>query len=475
MSSLSQQTPDLPLSLPRRPYGLWVQIALLAAVLLAYHFMLLSRGARLGAVNPQTSPLYGDIQHYPTFALKAQALLWTAAAALLATGWLLLMWRALRRRTMPVALLAVLPLAAFAVNASVQMTNGGPPALLQPFKELGYEYYADVPRVESVGQFLHDYVELAPTLGLHPGTHPPGGVLLLYLVNKAVGGGVVSAVLASIAIGALGSILAFLIARRLYGPSTAIIAAGLYVVTPNLVIYGATCMDAVFAFFPLVGIYLYVRSLEERPLLYGALAGLALGLAAMFTYATSVVGMFIAIHGLLRLAGRRDQRIVWSLGACGVAFVAFFLSLYAATGFNLIAALHHAIDWDSRLMDKAKATLTRRLTIGVGNLAAFLIMVGIPAAVLWLRQLWPAIKHGLKGDSLVLAFVLALLICCFSGLFTMEVERIWLFFSPLVLIPAAAWLDRWHSQHPHWRLGLWLGLLTLLQTLLLELRIDTGS
>jgi hypothetical protein len=475
MSGLSQQTPDLPLSVPRRPYGLWAQMALLAAVLLAYHYMLHNRGTWLGAVNPQTSPLYGNIQRYPTLALKAQTLLWTAAAALLATGWLLLMWRARQRATMGLGLLLMMPLVAFAINASVQMTNGGPAALLQPFEELGYEYYADVPRVESVGQFLHDYVELAPTLGLHPGTHPPGGVLLLYLVNKAVGGGVVSAVLASIAIGALGSIPAFLIARRLHGPSAAIIAAGLYVVTPNLVIYGATCMDAVFAFFPLVGIYLYVRSLEERPLLFGAMAGLALGLAAMFTYATSVVGMFVAIHGLLHLARHRNTRTLWSLGACGVAFVAFFLSLYAATGFNLIAALRHAIDWDSRLMDKAKATFSRRLTIGVGNMAAFLIMVGLPAATLWLRQLWPAIKHGLKGDSLVLAFVLALLICCFSGLFTMEVERIWLFFSPLVVIPAAAWLDRWHSQHPHSHLALWLGLLTLLQTLLLELRIDTGS
>ena len=69
-----------------------------------------------------------------------------------------------------------------------------------------------------------------------------------------------------------------------------------------------------------------------------------------------------------------------------------------------------------------------------------IIGVGVPLTTAWLRELAVVAGRRLRGgaaDVFVLAFSVSLALIAFSTLFTLEVERIWLFMVPFVAIAAA--------------------------------------
>ena len=70
----------------------------------------------------------------------------------------------------------------------------------------------------------------------------------------------------------------------------------------------------------------------------------------------------------------------------------------------------------------------------------FFASTGIPLTVLFVGQTWRDLR-GRDGPSsgrwLNLSYVLALAALVAAPLYTLEVERIWLFMVPLVAIPAA--------------------------------------
>jgi len=83
--------------------------------------------------------------------------------------------------------------------------------------------------------------------------------LLLYASFKLFGVGEASARIVPVFFTLLSIILVFLIGRRLYSPLEGVIAAGLFSVTPMVVLVGRNVQyEAVFMFFGLLGVYLYL-------------------------------------------------------------------------------------------------------------------------------------------------------------------------------------------------------------------------
>ena len=259
---------------------------LLALLLTAYHlglrWLLLNTGLTLGDVGPGTKvyrlvPLYMHWRpHFNLWLLVAVAVL----AAFL--GWL---DRVAWRRDIPTLRLApILMLWHLAIAVSVAMVDGGPKELAQPFIELSKtDYIGGVPLLHSMGPraFLQHYVHLLDKLPMHCQTHPPGAVLFLGAVDFGLPFPAWWAAGAVILASSLSIPAVYGLAKEVLAPRSALLATAMFMLAPNIVLFSATCMDAVFCV-PMVWTFFLLWRARRGPAIpWGVLGGLAASLAAL--------------------------------------------------------------------------------------------------------------------------------------------------------------------------------------------------
>ena len=456
-----------------------VQIGLLALFFCIYHLVLKyydrETDLDLGAVgyNIHVVPLYAQ----PSFDLS----LWVLPALVVCVGFLYLCHKYLLSDISDGRLIGIAIVCFIAINVSVAQIDGYQEigeeddrkrilTLLEPYTRTEMEYYGDVPRVDELGirRFLRDYSkpELFDTLSGHTRTHPPGGVLFLWHVSGLFGYNLISASLVTILFTALTVIPIYRLADMLHGKKVAKYALLLFLITPNFVMFTGTSMDGPFSVFPILSIYLFYLARERetipdqkwyefRP--YSLLTGLSLALGMFMTYSTVVIGVFLCVIALLE-----RQRFVQYLKVLLFAssgFIGFYLLLFVLTGFRPIEALWAAIKKDEAGMGTGYESIGRYFHLSFANLFAFLIGVGLPITTVYLRQLIATIKEWRQNalaseqeigeprtpwilrhenvDTFVIGFLITLLFFTFSTLFTMEVERIWIFMVPFFVIPVA--------------------------------------
>ena len=387
-------------------------------------------------------------------------------------------------------------------------------ALLEPYTRTSLEYYGDVPRVneKGLGGFLRDYHKPAffDTLSGHTRTHPPGGVIFLWGVSKLFGYNLVSASLASILFTALTIIPVYRLGTRIYGEEVGRYALALFLITPNFVMFTGTSMDGPFSVFPIFSLYLFYKSISLHPLktglpsaapterdehrveflhrffsekrrhrlrairrqlrtwqVYSLLTGVALALGMFMTYSTVVIGVFLCVLTLLPLTrlettpiGNWQGNFVRHLKVvlvAGAGFVAFYLLLFVLTGFRPLEALWAAIKKDEAGMGTGYESVARYFHLSFANLFAFLIGIGIPITTVWIRHLFKTVRAWRKNgavDTFVIGYVITLLFFTFSTLFTMEVERIWIFMVPFLIIPVAKHLTERPRADFYWVAGM---------------------
>ena len=472
------------------------QIGLLTLFFCLYHLFLFycmrETAVNLGAVRYRTHvvPLYAE----PSFDLH----LWVLPALVVCIGFLYLCHKYLLSGVSGHRFIWITVLCFVVITVSVALIDGYREyeqegetvrvlGLLEPYTRSSLEYYGDVPRVDELGvrAFLGDYStpELFDTLSGHTRTHPPGGVLFLWCFSKIFGYNLVSASLISILFTALTVIPMYRLGERLYGEKVARYALLLFLITPNFVMFTGTSMDGPFSVFPILSLYLFyeARARETghdqawhgfRP--YSLLTGLSLALGMFMTYSTVVVGVFLCIIPLLER--KRFVQYLKVLLFAAAGFIGFYLLLFVLTGFRPIEALVAAIKKDEMGMGTGYESLSRYLHLSFANVFAFLIGVGLPITTVWLRQVvstiaeWrrEAFTSGQAGDGaaipwilrherldgFVIGFLITLLFFTFSTLFTMEVERIWIFMVPFFVIPVAKHLVDRPISDLYWVAGL---------------------
>jgi len=110
-------------------------------------------------------------------------------------------------------------------------------------------------------------------------------------------------------------------------------------------------------------------------------------------------------------------------------------------GYNVLDAVDAARERNRGVMGTGVETWARYLDISTANFFAFVIGTGVVATTLWIRQFGRAVGKGFKGaewDLFALSFLPALVVIAFGNLFTFEVERIWMFLTPFIVVAAAA-------------------------------------
>ena len=423
----------------------------------------------------------------PLYALPQTDLsIWIFPALVVLIAFLLLCRKVFLQRSVSSTWLFLISIGFFlTISISVAMIDGYRevagrqlPAFLEPYTRTTYEYYSDVPKVDQVGflSLMRDYAkpELFSTLAGHAQTHPPGGILFLWIVSKFFGYNLWIASLGSVVFTSLTVIPIYLLAKELYGESVGRYTLALFLITPNFVMFTGTSMDGPFSVFPILSLYLlYKGNGSERAIRYGFLTGISLSCGMLMTYSTVFIGLFFAVVMLLTLIVDRKgfRRILTLLLIAAVTFAAFYLLMFLFTGFNLLEALQASIRKDKEALGTGYETIGLYLHLSVGNLFAFLIGIGIPMTTVWFRQIVRTIRDGQRGapiDIYVVGYLISLLVIAFSTLFTMEVERVWIFMAPFILLPVAKYLSQRGIADFYWVAGL-----LCLQLVLFEVTLYT--
>ena len=489
--------------------SLVAQVCAITLFFWLYHklvvYIMRETGLRLGAVKFH--------KHFvPLYAVPQLDLSWWILPALVVCiGFLFLCYKYILPNSIsPSRLIGIAIVCFLAINISVAQIDGfrgaeDDPnrilALLEPYTRKSMEYYGDVPRIDELGLrvFLQDFSkpELFNKLSGHTRTHPPGGVVFLWIVSKIFGYNLLSASLASVLFTAITVVLIYKLGERLYGEKVALYALLLFLITPNFVMFTTTSMDGPFSVFPILSLYLFyeARARETSPDIaldtfrpYSLLTGISLALGMFMTYSTVVIGVFLCVIALLER--KRFVQYLKVLAFAATGFIGFYLLLFVLTGFQPIEALWAAIKKDEASMGTGYETIDEYFHLSFANLFAFLIGVGIPITTVWLRQLvsvirkWkqnstpsesknnkpriPWIFNPEKSDTFVIGFLITLLYFTFSTLFTMEVERIWIFMVPFFVIPVAKYL----TTRPRADLY-WVASMLVAQLILSEVLLDT--
>jgi hypothetical protein len=317
------------------------------------------------------------------------------------------------------ALLAAAWAGAAGWAALLALTDGAA-ALTEPL-ESRYEYLTAVPLVggDPVA-FLGRFVEDLPAFATHVRGHPPGFVLLLWVLDElGLGGAQVAAALV-IGAGALAAPAVLLTLRELCGAPAARAAAPFLVLLPGAV-WLATTADAFFMGLLACGTAALALATGRRGWSAGLLAlaaGLLLGAALASSYGAVPFGAIPLAILLWRRA--------WGCLAIAAVGVALVLGGFGAAGFW----------WPQGLLETREQALagvqSRRdyLPFLVISLAAFALAVG-PATALGLARLRSRPAWILCGAALVAVAVSGL-----SGLSRGETERIWLPFAPWLVLAA---------------------------------------
>jgi hypothetical protein len=427
---------------------LWSGLALLFA---AYHSWLLAfiraHGGQLGSITDwMVAPLYARWQlEWPGLRLLPALL---AVGALAGAVPIILDRRCSPRRVVALGMGLFL-----AVGLGVSMIDGPHryrgvtvPPFATPLAHWASDYFGDVPKVELLGPraFLERYAQrrLFSTFASHTRSHPPGPVLFHWIVSRAVFYDPVIGALAVIAVGALALPLVYLIGRDVYGEEAARRALLLFLVTPSVIMFGVTSMDSVFMVNGLVCVWLFVRWWRGAPGVWPPLAlGVALGLGTFMTYSIFFLGACLILIALLE-PRHPWPRVFLDGGLALIAYLGFYLSL-AWVGFQPVRALRASIGFDARLMGTGVESVGRYLNQSVCHALAFGFGLGVAIGGIWLRGFCSALKTAAsrsRRDAFALASGLTLVAMIFSSLFSFEVERVWLFMVPILVLAGASHL-----------------------------------
>lgn len=295
-----------------------------------------------------------------------------------------------------------------------------------------FEYYAIADQVDGVGRFLSTYVDRLGEYPTHVKSHPPGMVVVYWVLDQVGLGSPGWAAVFVIGAGTSAVVAVLLSVRSLADEATARAAAPFVAVAPAA-LWVASTADAVFAAAAAWATWLAVAATDRHGRAAGILAaaaGVALGCALHLSYGLVLAGAV----PLAVVLYRRRFALIPLIGLATVAVTGLFLlggfwwfdGLSATRGFYEESSAAHRPYWYSL----------------VGNLGILALVVG-PAAVAGWGLLVAGWRRCAGLAVLVGAAGLGVLISNVSGLSKAETERIWLPFTPWLLAAAALVPARW--------------------------------
>jgi methylthioxylose transferase len=347
---------------------------------------------------------------------------------------------AARRLRSPLAFAAALFVLALAFGLALNLARSGTRGWYAIFDtgpqgsfEAKWEYLPGLPALSYGAHFFLDrFAELVPALPVNVAGHPPGLLLTLHALGIRSPRAMAALCIGT---GALTAPLAYDLGRSLGDEERGRTAGLLTAFAPSLLLFGVTSADYLYATLGAAAACLLVR---QRAAARGAGAAL-LAVAAFFSWLLLAIAAWAALVVLVREGGRRAAQLA---AACALAVLALNGGLAAWTGYDPIGALRstHAVYGNSL------ASVRPYAFWAFGSPTAWLVMLGLPTAVMALRSLS-------RRDPAALALAAIVVAAAVLGFTKAETERIWLPFVPLACVAAAASIDLGRVRPLLWALA----------------------
>lgn len=295
-----------------------------------------------------------------------------------------------------------------------------------------HEYEPFAAGIDDLGRFVAGFTAGLGDYPIHVQGHPPGPVVLAWLLDRAGLGGAGWLALLSLAGWGVAAAAALVAARDVAGEGPARRAAPALVVLPAAV-WAGTSLDAFFAGLTATGGALAVVAFTRSSPARAVGAGAVLGLALLCSYGAAVM-LAVPVLATLALARSRPSRDLARWAACVAAGGVAVLAVAGAAGFSWFDGLSatRAAYWAGVGAERPGLYLTL-----VGNPGALALATG-PAVAAGLALAVAGLRRARAWRPALLpaAAAAAVLAADLSQLSRGEVERIWLPFVPWLTLAA---------------------------------------
>lgn len=310
-------------------------------------------------------------------------------------------------------------------------------------------FAGDAMHFEGPLDLLRRYVEKMPGLSGY-GRHYPPGIALVIASGHSLGAPVLAKVGLMI-VPALTTLPLLALARELgLDEGAARMSAALFATSASVLAFATLAPTSVLLLPATMAVWMLVRGLSRDPLWAGVGLGLSVAVFTLFSFGAYLIAlpMGCLLSGALVTGRASVWRASALLGSSIAVFFAFFLALELLAGFSLFACLDEAFRLWWRLYDGAWEYGLR----GSGSLLAYLWAIGFPLSVLAIAALRGVSREAAPALLPLFAWsvMLGLLLGAFSGRIYLEGERILLFYTPLVAIPAGWELARRQREEAGW-------------------------
>ncbi|MBA7528057.1 hypothetical protein ES705_20240 [subsurface metagenome] len=295
----------------------------------------------------------------------------------------------------------------------------------------GIQYYHDAIKINEGLAFLSNYNILQSDLLCHSRTHPPGAVLIYYLLNQVFYSPLFISV-ALMAISLLSIFYVYKIIKIEFNENVAAFISLIFIFLPATQIYYLSSLDSLIAFTFLGVLYHYLMWRKRHNLFdYAVFIGYFF-ISAFLTYMVIFLAMLIILHSF------RDKNIKTVILLFTPLFV-MFLWFYQFLNFNyflgFITASHLQNPDGFRLLSDPISYLTTRFEC-IAEILLFLGPIAVLLAYKGLKDKTNMMVQFSKSSILML-FIIFLTGACYTG----ETARACLFIYPLLLIPIAYYIN----------------------------------
>ncbi|HRK36188.1 MAG TPA: glycosyltransferase family 39 protein [Candidatus Hydrogenedentes bacterium] len=362
----------------------------------------------------------------------------------------------------------------FLFSGSMALIREGTGGIAAAYSRSGYEYIDDIGKGLTLFGFLREYNELHPHLSMHAKVHPPGPVVILWIMSTFMLSR--DPLILSIGTMALGSAAVFPLfawVRDMINQRVAITCCAFYTLMPSIALFTATSADITFLPLIFLTLLLFWRALHRNSWKYAVGAGLMYAVLSLTSFSLLTLGAFFAFVGLWRLADPATRGAVIKTAIIMFAsFILAHLAVRAGTGFDIIrcfALSHGQFLEDQRQLDHVSPRYSS-WAFKFFNPMCWIFFAGIPATILWFWRLYRP-EQGTR--ALFIVFGLTLLILTPLYLARGEGERSAMYILPFVVLPAAHLLDELGAHSRSFRSLAAVFLFLVIQTWIIETHLYT--
>lgn len=333
------------------------------------------------------------------------------------------------------------------------------------------DYFTQSTKINNIYQFLSNYNNTVLEFTGHARGHPPGGIILFWLINKifsllpfitekiqllTVSRNDINILWLSLKsfekAGALfsGIMIPFLsgitvmpiykLGKLLYGSRTGLRSSLLYIITPSLVLF-IPMYDALFPVFSTFSVYFLIKGLKSYSFKYLFLSGLILSLGLFFSMSLIPILSMIIIFSILgkkitELKITLDTIIIFFLG-----LIVFPIVLYLIFNYSYIEV--------SKTIMTGLAPRSYLLWL-IYNPYDHFIFIGIPLFILLIFFIKNnlvnfSLKNKTISNVLLISYLITFFMLNISGLCRAETGRIWLFFVPFSVIFISSYITLYNK------------------------------